>query len=250
VGCWARSLTPGVPGATIRLQSLHARLGNFPGLDFVISNGHSGSGNWEYLCGVGTAHLSKGEMFSARVKLEVPGGAVMEFDDVRVEDLDEVDGDWDCGVVIQDPSFRVRDSGTFTHWYVEGSGHVTQTSSGVQVDSQAGEAWVSQVVGLLERYSFYRAGCWARTTSQGATIRLQSLNALDGNVAGLDFVIGGGHSGSGEWEYIWNVGRPSNKEDLLFDARVKLQVASGSAAEFRGIAVDLVGAANDSLEVL
>jgi hypothetical protein len=65
VGCWAKA---DQRGATIRLQSTDAWR------DFAIA-AYSGSGNWEYLCAVGTVD-DEGPIFPARVKIQVADGVI------------------------------------------------------------------------------------------------------------------------------------------------------------------------------
>jgi hypothetical protein len=102
-------------------------------------------------------------------------------------------------------------------------------SFSLKVDASAGETWISQSDFTCDGNAVYGAGCWAKASKPGATIRLQRTDTW------TDFAIAQ-HSGSGQWEYLFATGSPSAGADAV-PARVKIQVASGLQAWFDNVTV-------------
>src|SRR5262249_16112628 len=76
-------------------------------------------------------------------------------------------------------SFEQYDAdGRPLNWSLEGAGSVGPGDVNIghtplQVDAINGQTWISQGGLLLERRNYYAAGCWAKASQPGATIRLQ-----------------------------------------------------------------------------
>ena len=98
----------------------------------------------------------------------------------------------------------------------------------LKVDAGAGETWITQSDFTCDANAAYGAGCWARATQRGATIRLQRTDTWQ------DFAIAE-HSGSGNWEYLFAIG--SSPATAPFATRVKIQVAAGAQAWFDNVTV-------------
>lgn len=97
----------------------------------------------------------------------------------------------------------------------------------LKVDATAGETWAGYPGLACEANASYGVGCWAKSDSPGATLRLQTTDTW------ID-VVQASHSGSGEWEYLFAV---SPAQSAAYPARVKIQVASGVVAWFDGVSV-------------
>lgn len=250
VGCWVRWSRNGYSGQgpVVRLQSNHILPGNIGGVDFVSGEEPAGDGRWHFVTAVGRPAPEEGTAFLARLKLEVPAGVAAEFDDVVVERVEAIDGQWHHGVPVHNASFEIwPGSAECEGWSREGAAPLAQgTRSGggrtLVIDASGGHTWASQNLGLVERLTFYRVGCWVRATGSGAHVRLQSNVVLEelGNVGGIDFVSAQ-HSGSGQWEYVTAYGVAHPAEGVMFDARVKLEVEAGTWAEFDDVSVDIIG---------
>jgi len=106
-------------------------------------------------------------------------------------------------------------------------------SFSLKVDAGAGETWISQSDFSCDSSGTYAAGCWAKASAPGATIRLQSTDTWS------DFASAA-HSGSGEWEYLFAEGSAPH-ENASFPARVKIQVAAGTVAWFDDVSVMQIG---------
>jgi hypothetical protein len=136
-------------------------------------------------------------------------------------------------------SFEQYDAnGKPLNWSVEGAGlvgpgDVNIGHAPVEVDAINGQTWISQGPLWLEYRNYYAAGCWAKASQLGATIRLQST------VTWEDFAIAE-HPGDGNWHYLFAVGVPGADETPTFPARVKIQVAGGIAL-FDNVQVEAVG---------
>jgi hypothetical protein len=132
-------------------------------------------------------------------------------------------------------SFRIKKRGferpISNEWYLEDSGGVRReynihlANSVLVVDATGGRTWISQGPFYCQNKSNYKIGCWTRANLRGATLKLQSMNILPGNIGGVDFVVAE-HSGNGQWEYIQALGRTEN-ESPLFPARIKIEVEPG-----------------------
>jgi hypothetical protein len=122
-------------------------------------------------------------------------------------------------------------------WTLEGAGYVGPGAvnighTSLEVVALNGQTWISQGPFLLEVRNYYVAGCWARAHHPGATLRLQSMESW------LDFAVAE-HPGDGNWHYLHAVGLPNNSESPVFPARVKIQVAQGSA-QFDSVQVNAI----------
>ena len=112
----------------------------------------------------------------------------------------------------------------FPNIHNDGGGHFS-----LKIDATAGETWVSQLGLQCAAETVYGVGCWAKASTPGATIRLQTTDMW------ADFAAAA-HSGSGNWEYLFAVGSPPNTKSVV-PARVKVQVAAGVQAWFDGVVV-------------
>jgi hypothetical protein len=99
----------------------------------------------------------------------------------------------------------------------------------VRLDAGAGDTWLSSGLPPLDGATEYGAGCWMKSDSAGATIRLQTTDTW------TDFATAE-HSGSGEWELVWATGTP-DRDQTDVPARVKVQLAQGASADFTCIVV-------------
>lgn len=149
-------------------------------------------------------------------------------------------------LALSNPGFEDWPNGEPAGWALDGAGSIspddTDPEAGgnymrfadsggafaLRMDARAGETWISQSDLALNGSTLYGAGCWAKCSKAGATIRLQSTDTWN------DFAVGS-HSGSGGWEYIFAVG--SSDEADTFAARVKLQLAAGVEAVFDNVSV-------------
>jgi len=102
-------------------------------------------------------------------------------------------------------------------------------SFSLKVDAHAGETWISQSNFSVDPYGLCGAGCWAKASAPGATIRLQRTDTW------ADFATAA-HSGSGEWEYLFAMGEITDSSSAV-PARVKIQVAAGQEAWFDDVTV-------------
>lgn len=124
-------------------------------------------------------------------------------------------------------------------WVLEGSGSVSRDSqprtsgaSGLLMNAIAGQTWLIQGPFQCKSQRLYRIAGWVRSDRPGATLRLQSINTWN------DFVVAR-HSGSGQWEYISAISKPSNEVDD-FPARVKVEVTSGVIAQVEQVMVEIL----------
>jgi len=141
---------------------------------------------------------------------------------------------------ILNSSFEIwTDASVPDHWTFEGSGRIgpggAKGRTGLHtlaVNASAGETWVSQGPFSFDYRSNYRIGCWVWANGPGATVRLQETSTYQ------DFAIAE-HSGNSKWEYLSTVGK-FDSETVAFPVRVKLQVATGTAAYFDDITLDSI----------
>jgi hypothetical protein len=140
---------------------------------------------------------------------------------------------------LANASFEQYDgNGQPLNWSLEGAGSVGPGDVNIghaplQIDALKGQTWISQGPLLLEYRNYYVAGCWAKASQPGATIRLQSMLTWE------DFAISE-HPGDGDWHYLYAVGLPGINETPAFPARVKIQVAGGIAF-FDNVQVEAIG---------
>ena len=160
--------------------------------------------------------------------------------------LDALSPDRPPQLSVANPGFEDWSDGLPTGWTLDGAGSVSaQDADGdasenqmrytggggnfnASVDAAAGETWIGAPGLTCAANTTYGAGCWAQSSSPGATIRLQSTDTWE------DFA-NAAHSGSGEWEYLFAVGQLSRDAD--YPARVKIQVAAGVQALFDNVSV-------------
>ncbi len=150
-------------------------------------------------------------------------------------------------IAIENAGFEDWPNGLPSAWALDGAGTVSAVDTdpeasqnnmrfsggggnfALQVDASAGETWITQSNISCDSNKTYGAGCWAKSNSPGATLRLQSTDTWH------DFASVA-HSGSGNWEYLFAVGSGLN-EAPSFGARVKIQVAAGAQALFDNVTV-------------
>jgi len=160
--------------------------------------------------------------------------------------IDALSAEPPAPVQLQNTGFEDWPNGVPAGWALDGAGTVSPDdtdpeagtnymrfddnggSFALRVDASAGDTWISQSDFTCAGSTLYGAGCWAKCSKPGATIRLQSTQTWN------DFASAS-HSGSGEWEYIFAIG--SSDEADSFPARVKIQVAGGVQAVFDNVTV-------------
>ncbi len=160
--------------------------------------------------------------------------------------LDALSRDRPPQLSVPNPGFEDWSDGLPTGWTLDGAGTVSAqdadadasenqmryTGGGgnfnASVDASNGETWIGAPGLTCEANTTYGAGCWAKSSDPGATIRLQTTDTW------TDFASAA-HSGSGEWEYLFAVGR--GPAAAAYPARVKIQVAAGVAALFDDVSV-------------
>ena len=149
-------------------------------------------------------------------------------------------------VAVANAGFEDWAGGVPTGWVLDGQGTVsavpadpaatanqmrfsTPGTASLNVDASRGETWISASSPALAGGKTYGAGAWVKSSTPGATVRLQTTDTW------TDFASAA-HSGSGEWEYVFAVGSP-NRGTAIVPARVKLQVAAGGRAVYDDVSV-------------
>src|SRR6202049_457680 len=149
-------------------------------------------------------------------------------------------------VAIANAGFEDWAGGVPTGWVLDGKGAVSETpadadatanqmrfsapgSHSLHVDASRGETWISASSPALAGGKTYGAGAWVKSSTPGATVRLQTTDTW------TDFASAA-HSGKGGWEYVFAVGSP-NRGAQNVPARVKLQVAAGGHAVYDDVSV-------------
>jgi hypothetical protein len=128
-----------------------------------------------------------------------------------------LDGD---GAVAGDPADA--DASANQMRFSDGGGNFN-----LKVDASAGETWTGFPGLACAANTAYGIGCWAKSASPGATLRLQTTDTWTD-------LAQASHSGSGQWEYLFAVSPP---QPTPFPARVKIQVAGGIVAWFDDVTV-------------
>ncbi len=160
--------------------------------------------------------------------------------------VDALSADRPPQLAVPNPGFEDWSNGLPTGWTLDGAGTVSAqdadsdasenqmryTGGGgnfnASVDASSGETWIGAPGLTCAANTTYGVGCWAKSSSPGATIRLQSTDTW------IDFASAA-HSGSGDWEYLFAIGRLPNAQ--AYPARVKIQLASGVQASFDNVSV-------------
>ncbi|MGP6157880.1 MAG: N,N-dimethylformamidase beta subunit family domain-containing protein [Vulcanimicrobiaceae bacterium] len=146
---------------------------------------------------------------------------------------------------ISNPGFEQWDGANPAGWTLDGAGSLGGDSAdadasanqmrfsggggnfNLKVDASAGETWAGYPGLNCAANTAYGVGCWAKSDSAGATLRLQTTDSWTD-------IAQASHSGSGNWEYLFAVSAPQPAD---FPARVKIQVAGGVVAWFDDVSV-------------
>ena len=177
-------------------------------------------------------------------------GGATPVDRITQNLIEALDADRGPAIPLNNAGFEDWPNGVPAGWALDGAGSVAPEdtdpdaqanamrfsgagSFSLKVDATAGETWISQSDFSCDSTGTYAAGCWAKASAPGATIRLQSTDTWN------DFASAA-HSGSGEWEYLFAAGSAPG-ENASFPARVKIQVAAGTVAWFDDVSVMQIG---------
>lgn len=175
-----------------------------------------------------------------------PGGDSTPVDWITQRVLRELSRESPPAVAVANAGFEDWTGGAPTGWIRDGAGTVSATpadpdalanqmrfgtpgNQSLKVDAAQGETWISCAGLALTGGASYGAGAWVKSSTAGATVRLQSTDTW------TDFAVAA-HSGSGEWEYVFAIGSP-NRGAAAVPARVKLQVAAGGQAVYDDVSV-------------
>lgn len=174
-------------------------------------------------------------------------GGTTAVDKITQSVLNGFNSDPPPAIDLSNAGFEDWPNGVPSGWALDGAGSVAAEdtdpqandnqmrfngrggSFSLKVDASAGETWISQSDFTCEGAATYGAGCWAKASQPGVTIRLQRTDTW------ADFATAQ-HSGSGEWEYLFAIGSPAAGGDGV-PARVKMQVAAGVQAWFDDVSV-------------
>jgi hypothetical protein len=173
-------------------------------------------------------------------------GAATPVDHITRNLLDALSVDRPPQLDVPNAGFEDWSNGLPTGWTLDGAGTVSAQdadpdasenqmrftggggSFNAGVDASSGETWIGAPGLTCAANTTYGVGCWAKSSQPGATIRLQSTDTW------TDFA-NAAHSGGGNWEYIFAVGRLP--VGAAYPARVKIQLASGVQALFDNVSV-------------
>jgi hypothetical protein len=174
-------------------------------------------------------------------------GQSSAVDRITAHVLNAFDSDPPPAIGLSNAGFEDWPDGVPSGWALDGAGTVSPDDTdpeasdnnmrfsggggnfSLKVDAAAGDTWITQSDFTCDSNTTYGAGCWAKASRPGATIRLQSTDTWH------DFASAE-HSGSGNWEYLFAIGKAQG-EAATFGARVKIQIAHGAQAWFDNVSV-------------
>lgn len=176
--------------------------------------------------------------------LQPVGSTVERITDTVLQRLSQ---DRSGAIDTPNSSFQDWQDGVPSGWILDGDGGISQEllspevvsnymrfsardGIALRVDASAGQTWISASGFSCKPKTLYGAGCWAKSSSAGATIRLQTTTDT-----WRDFAIAE-HTGSGQWEYLFAIGS-LDQGAVPFPARVKIQLVQGGHALFDNVAV-------------